>query len=169
MKILTLLSLATLLFACKASSQMVTYPNKKDTTIVQIPGLYQGKGKILADLQSSAVTDFEEREPYFPTIQDIIKCENILQANYSTVMKLAKAEPVVYNLNLREPYRQYITFKDSAGNKKVLVLLFSCCKGNIKKCFPNWDKLSVFTLHSDACSLVYSFLTDLNTGSMILY
>ncbi len=169
MKLLTLLSLATILFACKASSQLVTYPNKKDTTIIQVPGLYQGKGKILADLQSSAVTDFKEREVFYPTIEDIIKCEKILQANYSTVMKSANAEPAVYNLNLKEPYRQYITFKDPDGNKKILILLFSCCNGNIKKCFPDWDKKSVFALHSDACSPVYSFLVDLRTGAMILY
>jgi|GEM_PF-5071107 len=149
--------------------QIITYPNKKDSTIIQIKSIYNGKGKILSDLKSSEITDFKNRKAFHPSRQDILKAEQILAENYYKVMKAAKADSLIYTRDLRSFYRQYITFKDSSGNKKIYLLVFSCSHRNVKRCFPDWENSSVFMIHGEKHKPIYTFLIDLHVGSMELY
>jgi hypothetical protein len=155
-----------------ALAQELTYPNKKDKSIVRISEFYNGCGKIF-DIKQDNLLPIYTKNTVLLGPEDILSAEKLMDEKF---MSLVKSDARVQSLNGKsyktmysDFYRQYVGLINNEGERMVFIHLIKCCKANIRKCFPEWEKALGNPLDEDPCTITGSYVVNLTQKTVSLY
>jgi len=165
----------SLIFICwvasQVSGQRVVNPIKGDQSIVQITDFYKGYGKIFNE--RSFLIPAEAKSVVTLTAKDVLLAEEILDSSFVDLTKsiesLTALRGEMYKEVYAEFYRQYVAYSDANDEIVVAVHLIKCCKGKIKKCFPDWKQALGSPLDEDPCTITFTYLINLNRKKVLSY
>lgn len=131
-------------------SQIVTYPNLKDSTIIQIKEFYEGYGKIfdLRSINNLKLIEYSKKPPVkiiFLNEENILLSEKIFCIQYNQVLsqdnRFIGFKPVNVKKKYRTYYRQYVAYEDVKGDKFVQIYLLNFKQKKIaEKYFYDWSE-----------------------------
>lgn len=152
-------------------AQEITYPRKQDKSIVRVSGFYNGCGKIFDDKNYLIPTD--AKSVIAPTVEDILQAEQMVNEKFTDLVKSDERLKVLtgktYKKEYSEFYRQYVALINSEGDKVVFIHLIKCCKANIRKCFPDWEKVLGNPLDEDPCTVTTTYVANLSKKAISVY
>lgn len=156
----------------KALAQELTYPNKKDKSIVRVGHFYNGYGKNF-DIKQDNLLPTYTKSTVLLDADDILSAEKLIAEKF---IDLANSDARIKSLNgksYREEYsdfyRQYVGLINNEGDKMVFIHLIKCCKCNIRKCFPEWKKVLGNPLDDDPCTITNSYVVNLTQKTISMY
>jgi hypothetical protein len=121
-------TLIFLILCVEGHSQVITYPNPNDSTIIQIKEFYKGYGKIF-DVRNINQDFFPKclMKPLFKTVQltkeEIIKAEMLFLSNYGSNGKKKNKHSLRKNVKkFSDFYRQYVCHLNERGEKEVEII-----------------------------------------------
>lgn len=159
------------LFIAKVSAQEVIYPVKHDSSIIKIKEYYNSCGKIY-NIKNNYLFPSDTKEIFIPTGQELLSAEQLMNENYTALIKSDDRVKALIGTDYKQYYykfyRQYVGIIDSAGNKKIFIQLFKCCKKKIDKCFPNWKNELISPLDEDPCTTSLRFIVNLTQKKISL-
>jgi hypothetical protein len=170
-KIFFLIGYLTFFTTGIAVSQVVTFL-KSDSSIVRIKSYYKVHGKIFLYEKNYRISISENniKSSFKPSSQDLLLTEQLMDENYNRVMKndpkVKFFRVVNYKQHFFNYYRQYVAFITRNNDKIITIFLFTCCKRNIRKCFPNWEN-DILPLTEGQCSIQTWFEVNLTQHCVI--
>lgn len=142
--------------------------NTNDTTkkinVIHLPNYYKEPGIIFNKDYVVGIDMKQLKSRYTPTIDDIIKAEEILSKKYNEVQKT--------NVDTKNFFcrwvRQYIGLIDSNGNKNIIVQLIDNTKPRkINKLLgKNWEDVYIIMLADSFYKVSNRFRINIDTGEM---
>lgn len=164
----------SLVFLClgissHCSGQIVGHT--KDKEVVFIRSYYRGYGKVFNTSQNTMLDHLHIGHSFLPTDQDVLLTEQLMQREYLKLVQTdsrLKGSPSDFRKSFYGYYRQYYGIVTKSGEKVVFLMLFKCCKSNIRHCFPTWKDELVSPLREDACSVTSWFDVNLTKEQISL-
>ena len=140
MKILYIITLALGISACSSIKQSsrewnIVYPNPKDSTIIQIKGLYTNKGKLLYNNATESNVDkkeFEDNYLFKLTEEQIIALEKFV-IQYELINDPLYENDVLKVLKKHKRYARLYTGYICTSRDSIFILSFIEKPGNIEK------------------------------------
>jgi hypothetical protein len=162
------------LFAINLYAQnVVVYPNKKDSSIIKVKEYYKGCGKIFDSTMKNLLSTLNGKYSFTPDAKEILMTEQLIEKDYEELLQIdVRAKSLIgtrYKQYYYEYYRQYAGAVNNAGEKVIFIQLFSCCKKNIGKCYPDWKKELVSPLDENVCTITITFIVNLSQKKISLY
>jgi|GEM_PF-3440790 len=154
-----------------ASAQNISYPNKKDKTIVRMKSFFAGYGKIMNNENYLVLST--AKAIITPSADDVHAAEQLMNDKFADLigtderLKILKSKS--YKDEYYEFYRQYVGLINDQDEKVVIIHLIRCCKGNIQKCFPNWKKELGSPLDEDPCTITCTYVANLSRKIISVY
>ncbi|HEY8937362.1 MAG TPA: hypothetical protein VIM65_19185 [Cyclobacteriaceae bacterium] len=165
-----LLVIISLTISVTAVAQ-ITYPQKKDKSVIRVNEFYSGCGKIFSDNKHYLVQS--NAKSVTPTEEDILQAERLMNEKFSDLVKsdetLKTLQGKTYKDEYYKFYRQYVEVIDNEGHRIVLINYIKCCKRRIKKCFPDWKKELCTPLDEDPCTATISYSVNLSQQTISVY
>jgi hypothetical protein len=152
-------------------AQQLTYPNKKDKSLVRVSAFYHGYGKIF-DIKENNLLPANTRNTVQPGAGDILSAEKLMVENFTSLVESDERVKSLRGKSYRQEYsgfyRQYVGLINHEGDKMVFIHLIKCCKANIRKCFPDWKKELGNPLDEDPCTITMSYVVNLTQKTIAL-
>lgn len=148
-----------------------TVGHTKEKDVVFIKGLYKGYGKVFNTTQNTMLEHLHIDHGFLPTDQDILLTEQLMQQGYPELVQTdsrLKGSPTDFRGSFYDYYRQYCGIVTKTGERVVFLMLFKCCKSNIRHCFPSWKDGLVTPLREDTCSIISWFDVNLTKNRISL-
>jgi hypothetical protein len=161
----------TLLAVIQVRGQQVTYPIKNDHSIVQIKEFYKGCGKIFSG--QNFLIPQNARSVIVPSTEEILLAEHIMDSSFVELVKsteaLTRLQGLAYKVAYVDFYRQYTGFVDINNERIVAIPLIKCCKGKLKRCFPDWKSMLGNPLDEDPCTVTTTYVANLSKKTISVY
>jgi hypothetical protein len=161
----------TLLAVIQVCGQQISYPIKGDHSIVQIKEFYKGYGKIFSG--QNFLIPQNARSVIVPLTGEILLAEHIMDNSFVELVNATEAltrfQGLEYKMAYADFYRQYAGFSDINNERIVAIHLIKCCKGRIKRCFPNWMSMLGNPLDEDPCTITLTYLVNLDNMKVLDY
>ena len=153
-------------------AQEITYPDRKDRSIIKVKEFYSGCGKIF-DIEQDNLLPLHTKSTFLLEGKDILFAENLMTEKFTELVKSDERLKVLtgktYKKEYYEFYRQYVGLINSEGDKMVFIHYIKCCKKNINKCFPDWQKQLSSPLDEDPCTITGSYVVNLTQKTISVY
>jgi hypothetical protein len=160
-----------LLAVIQVYGQQVTYPIKGDHSIVQIKEFYKECGKIFS--RQNFLIPQNAGPVIVPSTEEILLAELIMDSSFVELVKsteaLTRLQGLVYKVAYVDFYRQYAGFSDINNERIVAIHLIKCCKGKLKRCFPNWKLMLGNPLDEDPCTITSTYMVNLDNRKVLDY
>jgi hypothetical protein len=112
-------------------SQIVTYPNLKDSTIIQIKEFYEGYGKIfdsknILNKEFFSLCLLSPVQTFNLSNREIIQAEELFLSNYGLNGKNKSKHSLRKNVKkFSNFYRQYVCYLNKKGEREVQIIFLS--------------------------------------------